>query len=186
VPVSQGDQVPAGSAILQIASATGGGSGRANVMLGIEPDDALAVHAGDAITLHGLTTSLAKTAVTGRIATVGAAIDAQSHLVDVGASAPLENTAFIPGTHVSADIATRTGVHWIVPRSSVLTDDHGAYVFQVTREHKAHRVSVAIAIEDGERYGVDGSLDGALPVVTVGNYEVRDGMAVRSAGEAAR
>ncbi|WP_018441164.1 efflux RND transporter periplasmic adaptor subunit [Trinickia symbiotica] len=186
VSVSQGDQVAAGSAIAQIATTSGGTGGRANVMLGVEPDDAGAVHEGDTVTLHGLSALLSKQTVTGRITTVGAAIDAQSHLVDVGANVPLRNSAFIPGTQVSADIATRSGTHWIVPRSAVLTDGHGTYLFQVTQEHKAHRVPVAVAIENGERYGVDGALDATLPVVTVGNYELEDGAAVRGAGESAR
>jgi hypothetical protein len=59
-------------------------------------------------------------------------------------------------------------------------------VFQITPQNRAHRVAVTIAIENGERYGVDGPLDPALGVVTSGNYELKDGMAVRAAGDRAR
>lgn len=185
VSVAQGDQVQAGAAILQLA----GGSGkdmRANVMLGVEPSDAAAIHAGDVVTVHGLSATLARNAADGRVVMVGASIDPQSQLVDVGANVPLGQSAFIPGTRVSADIATRSGVHWIVPRAAMLKDDKGAYVFQINAQGKARRVTVAIQVEDGDRYGVDGSLDPAQGLVVSGNYELDDGMAVRASGGAPR
>ncbi|WP_233801660.1 efflux RND transporter periplasmic adaptor subunit [Paraburkholderia sp. HP33-1] len=182
---AQGDQLQAGAAILQLASGSGRDA-RANVTLGVEPSDAAAIHPGDALTLHGLSTALAKTSIEGRVVLVGAAIDQQSQLVNIGATVPLAQTPFIPGTRVAADIATRTGTHWIVPRAAVLQDGQHAYVFQITPQNKAHRVAVTIAIENGERYGVDGPLDPALGVVTSGNYELQDGMAVRTGGDSAR
>jgi multidrug efflux pump subunit AcrA (membrane-fusion protein) len=185
VSAAQGDQLQAGAAILQLASGASTDA-RANVMLGVEPMDAAAIHPGDALTLRGLSAALAKTSVEGRVVLVGAAIDQQSQLVNIGATVPLAQTPFIPGTRVAADIATRTGTHWIVPRAAVLQDSQSAYVFQITPQNRAHRVAVTIAIENGERYGVDGPLDPALGVVTSGNYELKDGMAVRAAGDRAR
>jgi RND family efflux transporter MFP subunit len=182
---AQGDQLQAGAAILQLASGASRDA-RVNVTLGVEPADAAAIHPGDAVTVHGLSTALAKTSVEGRVVLVGAAIDQQSQLVNIGATVPLAQTPFIPGTRVAADIATRTGTHWIVPRAAVLRDGQTAYVFQITPQNKAHRVAVTIAVENGERYGVDGPLDPMLGVVTSGNYELKDGMAVRAAGDGAR
>lgn len=186
VSVLQGDQVQAGAAIMQLTTTASGKDARANVMLGIEPADAAAVHVGDTVVLHGLSTALATAAVTGRVVMVGASVDAQSQLVNVGASVPVGQTAFIPGTRVSADIATLTGEHWIVPRSAVLKDEKGEYVFQITPDRKAHRVTVVTKVEDGNRYGVDGMLDGSHPLVVSGNYELKEGMAVQIAGSAAR
>jgi RND family efflux transporter MFP subunit len=183
VSVAQGDQVQAGAAILQLT----GGSGkdvRANVMLGVEPSDAAAIHPGDVVTVHGLSATLARSAAQGHVMLVGASIDAQSQLVDVGANVPLGQSAFIPGTRVSADIATRNGVRWIVPRAAVLKDDKGAYVFQINAHNKARRVAVSIQVENGDRYGVDGPLDPGQGLVISGNYELEDGMAVRATGGA--
>ena len=182
---AQGDQVQAGAAILQLAGGNAKDA-RANVMLGVEPSDAGAIHAGDSVTLRGLSTALANMPVNGRVVLVGAAVDQQSQLVDVGANVPLGQSAFIPGTRVRADIATRNGTHWVVPRAAVLKDDKGAYVFQITPQNKARRVAVSIRIENGERYGVDGPLDAAQGLVTSGNYELKDGMAVRTSGGAPR
>ncbi|MGG1948324.1 efflux RND transporter periplasmic adaptor subunit [Trinickia sp. NRRL B-1857] len=186
VSVSPGDQVSAGTAMMQIAQIESDQPSRPNVVLGVDPDEVAAVHVGDTVTVHGLSSGLSRSAVNGRVMVVGAAIDSQSQLVDIAASVPLVGTAFIPGTHVSAEIATQTGAHWIVPRSSVLTDDQGAYLFQIEPNQKAKRVDVRIAVEDDDRYGVDGELDAAKPVVSTGNYELHDGMSVRRAGGAAR
>jgi RND family efflux transporter MFP subunit len=185
---AQGDQVPAGAAILQLAGGTGHGlrDQRANVMLGVEPSAAGTIHPGDVVTLRGLSTALARSTVNGHVTLVGAAINQQSQLVDVGADVPLGQTPFIPGTRVSADIATRTGTHWIVPRAAVLRDDHGAYVFQITPKNTARRVAVLTQIENGDRYGVDGAIDSTEPLVVSGNYELKDGMAVRTSGGAPR
>nr|WP_257032181.1 efflux RND transporter periplasmic adaptor subunit [Paraburkholderia bryophila] len=185
VSVAQGDQVQAGAAILQLAD-DGIGNSRPNVTLGVEPADAAAIHPGDTVTLHGLSTALAKAAIAGRVVLVGAAIDPQSQLVDIGAMVPLGQSAFMPGTHVSADIATRSGTHWIVPRAAVLKDDQGAYVFQITPQNNARRVAVTIQVENGDRYGVDGPLDAAQGLVVSGNYELRNGMAVQTGGGAPR
>ncbi|CAE6727038.1 hypothetical protein R69746_01855 [Paraburkholderia aspalathi] len=185
ITAAQGDQVQPGAAILQLAGGNGKDA-RANVMLGVEPSDVPAIHAGDTVTLHGLSTSLAKAAADGHVVLVGASIDQQSQLVNVGANVPLGQSAFIPGTRVSADIATRSGTHWVVPRAAVLKDDKGAYVFQITPQNKARRVAVVTQVENGERYGVDGPIDAAEGLVVSGNYELKDGMAVRAGGGAPR
>jgi RND family efflux transporter MFP subunit len=185
ITAAQGDQVQPGAAILQLTGGNGKDA-RANVMLGVEPSDVPAIHAGDTVTLHGLSTSLAKAAADGHVVLVGASIDQQSQLVNVGANVPLGQSAFIPGTRVSADIATRSGTHWVVPRAAVLKDDKGAYVFQITPQNKARRVAVVTQVENGERYGVDGPIDAAEGLVVSGNYELKDGMAVRAGGGAPR
>ncbi|MDP9158219.1 MAG: efflux RND transporter periplasmic adaptor subunit [Pseudomonadota bacterium] len=186
VTAGQGDQVAAGAPILQLAASNSRDALRSNVTLGVEPSEATSIHSGDAVTLHGLSTSLANTAVTGRVVLVGASIDTQTQLLDIGAAVPISNTPLIPGTKVSGDIATRTGVHWIVPRAAVLKDDKHAYVYQLTKGNKARRIDVATVVETGNRYGVDGALDAALPLIVSGNYELKDGMAVAVAGGAAR
>jgi RND family efflux transporter MFP subunit len=186
VQANTGDQVQAGAPILQLVASGTGSDKRGNVTLGIEPADAAAIQPGDTVTLHGLSTALANEAVQGRVVLVGASIDPQTQLVDVGANVPLGSTAFIPGTRVAADIATSSSTHWIVPRAAVLKDDKGAYVFQIAPQNKARRVAVSIRIENGDRYGVDGPLDAAQGLVISGNYELKDGMPVRTSGGAPR
>jgi RND family efflux transporter MFP subunit len=182
---AQGDQVQAGAPILQLASGNSRAA-RANVMLGVEPADAAAIHPGDVVTLRGLSAALANTTAEGRVAFVGGAIDPSSQLVDIGANVPLAPTPFIPGTRVAADVATHPGMHWIVPRAAVLKDGQNAYLYQITPQNKARRVAVSIAVENGARYGLDGPIDPMLGVVVSGNYELKDGIAVRADGGAPR
>ncbi|MDR5757132.1 efflux RND transporter periplasmic adaptor subunit [Caballeronia sp. LZ035] len=187
IQASEGDQMAAGAPILQLTSAS---TARGNVLLGVEPGDAARIHAGDALTLHGLSTALADASLSGHVALVGAAIDPQTQLVDVTADVPLTGTAFIPGMRVGADISTASGEHWIVPRAAMLRDGKGAYVYQIAPGNTARRVNVALKTEDGARYGVDGPIDAAWPLVVTGNYELADGMTVRTTtpppGSAAR
>ncbi|SIT47861.1 Efflux transporter, RND family, MFP subunit [Paraburkholderia piptadeniae] len=184
VSVAQGDQVQAGSAILQLSAGSRGDNARPNVTLGVEPADAASIHPGDTVTVSGLSTALQTAHVAGRVAMVGASIDTQSQLVNIGASVPFGQSAFMPGTRVKADIATQSGTYWIVPRSAVLNDAHGDYVFQTGSDNKAHRVTVKKVVEDGDRYGVDGTLDATRPLVVVGNYELQDGTPVHIDGTA--
>jgi RND family efflux transporter MFP subunit len=186
VSAAQGDQLQPGASIMQLATRSDGDGARANAMLGVEPEDAVAIHVGDPVALHGLAGTLTSETVVGHVVIVGSSVDMQSQLVDIGVSAPLERTPYIPGTRVSADIATAAGTHWVVPRAAVLSDEDGSYVFQVTPQHTAHRVKVAVEVEAGGRYGVEGKLDASQPLVVVGNYELKEGMAVNLSGDAIR
>ncbi|QGZ66914.1 efflux RND transporter periplasmic adaptor subunit [Paraburkholderia acidisoli] len=174
-----GDQVQAGAALAQLVADRASSGNSANITLGADPADALKLRTGDGVVLHPLSASLGGEQAQGRVVLVGAAIDPQSQLVDVSVNAPLAAGGFLPGTRVRADIDTQTGVWWNVPRASVLQDGKGYYVFQVSPGNKAHRVDVAVKVEHGNQYGVDGALDVTRPLVVSGNYELEDGMAVR-------
>ncbi|WP_321856759.1 efflux RND transporter periplasmic adaptor subunit [Paraburkholderia tropica] len=176
-----GDQVQAGAALAQLVADNPANAHAANVSLGVEPAEALTLHAGDRVVLRPLAPALDGLQAQGRIVLVGAAIDAQSQLVNVGANVPLAGTAFLPGTRVRADIDTQTGVWWNVPRAAVLQDDRGHYVYQIAPGNKAQRVNVTVKVEHGNAYGVDGALDAARALVVSGNDELEDGMAVRLA-----
>jgi hypothetical protein len=67
---------------------------------------------------------------------------------------------------------------WLVPREAYLTDAQGGYVYQVA-QGKAMRVAVRLVGSDRGVSVVDGPIDASRPLVTQGNYQLRDGMAVR-------
>lgn len=181
VSAAPGDQVQAGTALAQLVGANAGDAKTPNVTLGVEAADAAMIHPGDRVVLHALAASQPSIQESGQIAMVGASVDAQSQLVDVGASVPLAGTAFLPGTRVRAEIDAQPGTWWNVPRAAVLQDAKGSCVYQVFPGNKAHRVAVTVKVEHGDTYGVDGALDAARPLVVSGNYELEDGMTVRVA-----
>jgi membrane fusion protein (multidrug efflux system) len=87
----------------------------------------------------------------------------------------------VPGMHVRARVEVGRRAGWAVPRSAVLTDSAGAYVFQLSAG-AARRVDVSQGVESQGTISVSGPLDPRLPIVVLGNYELRNGMPVRVAG----
>ncbi len=148
--------------------------------LGVSPDLAARIRKGMAVQLtpvYGQGDSRM-----GTVDMVGHAIDPSSGLVPVRASVPPDAaTRWEVGSPLSARIRTTQFKAWAVPRASVLEDDHGHYLFQVTKGH-AHRVDVKVMQPDGDTLGVSGKLDASLPVIVNGAYELSDGDAVRKAG----
>jgi multidrug efflux pump subunit AcrA (membrane-fusion protein) len=69
--------------------------------------------------------------------------------------------------------------HLTVPRSAVLRDDKGSYLFTIA-QGRAHRRDVVAGLEQDGRLAVAGSIAPGEPVVALGNYELRDGMNVEA------
>ena len=115
---------------------------------------------------------------TGRVTVVGAALDKTTRLVTVSVALDRQGFDEAPaGSAVEADIETRAIQAFSVPRTAIVQDEEGSAVFEI-RGGKAHRVPIAIEVDEGDRVGVTGALDKTRPVVTTGAYELEDGVAV--------
>jgi RND family efflux transporter MFP subunit len=183
---AQGVLLPPGGPIMQLVHVhSGAGTSPLNVALAVNPGDSSRMHAGTAIKLRALNMPASSATINATVISVGGAIDQQTQSVNVVAAVAGGAAGILPGTKVVADIAVSQDPHWIVPRSVVLHDEKGDYLFQVDAGH-ALRVAVNIAVDNGALLGVDGPLKPALPVVSVGNYELQPGMSVRGPGGAAR
>ena len=175
VPSSPGDRLAAGAVVVQIAQ---GGALRVN--LGIEPGDSARIRAGMRVKLTPLFGSMEP--FEGRVEQVQGIVNPQTQLVDVLVAidgSPRAGTLF--GLRLRGDIAIDAREVWAVPRLAVLRDTVGAYVFQV-HAGRARRVAVETGVVSGDLTAIQGDFDPRAPVVNVGNYELRDGMAVREAG----
>ncbi len=180
INAAPGDQISAGAPIALLSRHTVDARA-ANVLLNVDPAMVGALHAGDAVTLRPLAANIDAAGATGRVLSVGAAIDPATQTVVVAAFVQL-GPQMLPGTRVAATIEAAGGQHWVLPRTAVLQDAGGAYVFQVDAQRRAHRVAVVPRVEAGKQYGVDGPLTAGAQVVSVGNYELTDGMAVEVDG----
>ena len=172
IGAAPGDRIAAGTAVLKLARLSG-----LRVLLGIEPSDSFAVRAG--MPVHLTPVFDAERSVDAKVAAVHGMVDPQTQLVNVVVR--IESGNLLPGMRVKGEItlARRTG--WAVPRSAVLRDGSGSYLFQV-KDGVARRVAVQVESDGDERLGIRGAgLDPALKVVVQGNYELSDGMAVREA-----
>lgn len=174
VNVRSGDRVPAGTAVIQI-------SPTANLvaLLGVEPEDSYAVRPGLRVTVRSVFDPSQRVRTTVR--TVERAIDPKTRLVTVLAELPATMAKpFLPAMAVQGEIVLNTSLSWVVPRSAVLRDADGAYIFQISNG-KAHRIRVTTGIETDRVVAIEGDFDPKREVVVQGNYELEDGMAVREA-----
>lgn len=172
-----GDRLDQGGAVLQLTE-----RGAVQVMLGVEPEQVGKLRAGMPVTITSVFDSADR--ATGRIDSVHGMIDLQTRLVD--AVVRLEGKpaeTLLPGMRVEGVITLGTVTGFVVPRQAVLSDEEGAYVYQV-KDGQAVRVGVKVLLDDGDVYVIDGKLDPALKLVTLGNYELSDGQVVREEGAA--
>lgn len=175
ISVQQGDRIQPGATVMQLAR-----SGALRALLGVEPEDADRVRVGMPIRLTSVFSS-GKT-VDATVTQVFGAINPQTRLVDVAARLTGLARGLLPGMQVRGLIGLEGQDSWVVQRSAVLQDGRGAYLFQVSNGH-ARRVDVTVGVESGGIVAVSGKLDSRLKVVVLGNYELKDGMALREAGQ---
>jgi RND family efflux transporter MFP subunit len=173
VGVSLGDRVAADKAIATVASAD-----NLVVVLGLEPEDAARVTSGSTIKLDAVFDEPVSKA--GIISAVGRVINPATRLVDAIATLPDDNdNQLMIGTIVTASVHLGTHTSLVVPTSAVLKDAAGDHVF-VIQSGKAKRVPVVPGLPAGDkRIAVSGSLSEGDEIVSVGNYELTDGAAVR-------
>jgi membrane fusion protein (multidrug efflux system) len=174
ISVQQGDRIQPGATVMQLAR-----SGALHALLGVEPEDVGRVRVGMPIRLASVFSSGETVAAT--VSQVFGAINPQTRLVDVAARLTGSPRGLLPGMQVRGHIALEGQDSWVVQRSAVLQDGRGAYLFQVSDGH-ARRVDVTVGVESDGVVAVSGKLDSRLKVVVLGNYELKDGMALREAG----
>lgn len=169
--VQQGDRVQAGIPVLQLSK-----GGKLRATLGVEPEDIARLQVGmptQIFTVFG-----DRPAVAAQVLQIHGVINPLTRLVDVDIELHSTASGLLPGMQVRGMIALDNQESWVVPRSAVLRDAQGAFLFQV-RDGHAQRIPVTVTIESGNSVAVSGTLDSSLKVVVSGNYELQDGMMVR-------
>ena len=145
--------------------------------LGVQPEDGARLHAGMPVQLRSVYGD--KASFVGSLRMIGQSIDPQSHLLDAQVELPAEaGAALVAGAALEAQIRTADFTAWAVPRSAVLHDERGDYLFQLEHGH-ARRVGVTLRSPAGDTVGVQGPLDAQAKVIVLGAYELADGDAVR-------
>jgi membrane fusion protein, multidrug efflux system len=143
---------------------------------GIAPDEAAAVRAGEpaSVVAIGATRSYAA-----KVLMRGSVVESATGLVPVQISLP--DGGLFPGQSAQATITIGTARGFVVPHEAVLVDDNGdTYVVQAIRG-VAKIVPVRVLGTQQAQDTVDGPLDVRAPLVLAGNYQLKDGMAVRVA-----
>jgi RND family efflux transporter MFP subunit len=172
VNVSVGDRIASGAAIMQLSP-----DDALVARLGVEPEDSHRIKAGAAARVSSVFDTAHS--IAGKVRRVHRVLNPQTRMVDVLVDIKGDEAAFfLPGMQVAGEIALESRTSLAAPRSAVLRDGGGAYIFQVKDDH-AHKVYVQTGIESAGFVGISGDFDKKLEVVTEGNYELEEGMAVR-------
>jgi RND family efflux transporter MFP subunit len=172
ISVSQGDLIQAGSNTMLLARRDS-----LIVRLGVEPEDAANVRPGMPVEIGPVFQP--KMVFSSQVSEVHAMINPATRLIDVLVRVELPANADFPlGLTVKGVITVSTTESLSVPRSSVLSDKHGSWIFLV-RENRAHKVPVKTGWQEAGMTAVSGPIQAGDQVVVLGNYELEDDMAVR-------
>jgi len=170
--VSQGQRVQADTGAMLLASGE-----TLIVPLGVEPEDAGAIRPGMKVALESLFEQRWRVEV--EVTTVLAMVNPTTRLVDVLTRVPpSKSTPLMLGNRIKGTITIKEESTLAVPRSAVLRDAQGAYLF-IVQNSRAHRVDVTPGLQEGDLLAIEGPLKAGDAVVIVGNYELKDGMAVQ-------
>lgn len=150
---------------------------RLEVRLGVEPNGARRLAAGQKVMLSPVNEPSVRR-VEGRVRKISRAVNTATRLVDVFVSLP-RSSGYLLGEYIMGKIETASSYGMVVPRSAVLPEN-GSYVLYTIQGGRAVKRIARIGLESG---GVVQVLGGGLKpgdeVVALGNYELKDGMAVK-------
>jgi membrane fusion protein, multidrug efflux system len=174
VSVQESSIVSAGSTLLEVVP-----QNRVEVRLGVEPEHMKYLRVDQPVSLSSVNTPESHSVI-GRIRAISQSINPTTRLIDVFVELSPSSNQFLLDEYVRGkiDIASNVGV--VVPRTAVLPEDDGHYVLFTVKDGRAKKHAVQIGLESGKDIEVIGS--GFQPsdlVVILGNYELKDGMAVK-------
>jgi membrane fusion protein, multidrug efflux system len=173
VAAQDGQIAAAGSSLVEIVA-----SDEIEVKLGIEAQDAATMEAGQPITLFPVNQSSSKP-VRGTVRLVTQRINPTARLVDVYIALPPSSGLLLDG-YVRAEIEKSVKDALVVPRTAVLPEE-GAYRLFTIRDGHAIKHTVETGLETDTEVQIRASdLRDGDAVVTNGNYELEDGMAVEA------
>ena len=183
LPAAPGTVVPAGGPLVELAV-----ENRFEARLGIAPADAAEVKAAQSVHLFAVQArgDVKEAAAEGSVRVVGGSVDPATRMVDafVALNESADGAApILIGAYLRAEIVLEKRDGLLALRAAVLPtegDQAGGVVFTVKGDH-AVKHEVETGIDDGTNVElINGSdvLKEGTNVVTVGNYELEDKMAV--------
>lgn len=170
ISVSQGDIVPAGTPLLRLAK-----EDRLRVRLGVEPEDLPRVKIGQQAFIAPLYQGAR--VLPGKVQHIYYQVDPNTRLAEVVVPLPAA-PELLPGAVVRGRIVVEERQALTVPRQAILRQDGKPYVF-VAEKGRARIRWVETGLDDGRRAEIGSGVQAGEHVVVLGNYELKDGMALR-------
>lgn len=145
--------------------------------IGVETEDIEKIHVGNKaqVTIPNLSNS---PSFTGKVIKQNREIDPATQLIHIWIELDNPNQILQPGMFAVAKIfVNEQKKALVVPRSAVLSDHDGYYVFIVDK-NTAHKVKIKPGIITDKQVQILQGLQAGQHVVHLGNYELEDGMKV--------
>ena len=174
VSVHQGDLIAAGQPLLHLSTGNA-----LRIVLGVEPEDLPRVKVGNSVRIPPVYGT--RSPLSGTIQQIYWQVDPKTRLAQVVvpmAAAP----GLLPGAMVRAEIVLGRQKALAIPDSAVLRQGDRAYCF-VDVHGKAQQRWIETGWREGGWIAVREGLQAGEEVVSLGNYELREGMALRVAGK---
>jgi len=174
VDAQDGQIVPPGGPLVEIVA-----ENEIEVKLGVEAEDLSAAPEGGSVTIVPVNDPTAFK-VEGSIRLVTRRIDPTTRLVDVYVALP-QGTKLLLDGYVRGEMKRTEKNALVVPRSAVLPNESREFEVFTVANNRATKHTVKIGAENPKEIQVlADDLHEGDPVVTVGNYELEDGMAVET------
>lgn len=119
----------------------------------------------------------------GIVRTVASRVDPVTRAFTVRAHVPNDDRALRPGMLLTVDVVTGERVALVVPEGAVFQVQNRAYVYRVDADNVARQQAVELGARRFGLVEVLAGLDEGDTIVTEGIVKLRDGIAVRTAGE---
>lgn len=171
INIQPGQIIPPGTALLTL-----GDNSQLQARLGVEIDDLAALQVGQPVEIRSLFGEIAP--IMSQIQHITGQINPNLNLIDV--IVPLINVpGIVPGSTVRGEILLTPKITTLgVPHSAVLYEDNKPYVY-VDVKGVAQKRWITIGQDDGQQVSVLSGLSLGESVVTLGNYELENGMPVQ-------
>jgi len=172
INAQDGQIVPVGSPLVELVAEE-----EIEVKLGVEAEDLSALQPEQAIAIFPVNNP-EQAEVKAKVRLVTRRIDPTTRLVDVYVALP-QGTKLLLDGFARGDFERTAENALVVPRSAVLPEEEGGFqIFTVEKDHaKKHTVKLGVQNEKEVQIITPDLKENDL-VVTVGNYELQDGMAV--------
>jgi RND family efflux transporter MFP subunit len=173
VSVQEGSIVSAGTTLVEIVP-----QNRVEVRLGVEPEDMQYLRVDQPVSLSSVNTPESRS-IMGRIRAISQSINPTTRLIDVFVELPPSTNPFLLDEHIRGKIEIASKVGIVVPRTAVLTEEDHYVLFTINDGHAKKHI-IQVGLENKKDVEVIGSgFHPGEPVVILGNYELKDGMAVK-------
>jgi len=150
---------------------------RLEARLGVETEDINCLQVNKPVSLTSVNRNSEKK-VYGQIRVISHTVNSATRLVDVFVSLP-QPDKFLLGEYVRGQITAASKEALVVPRSAVLPED-GSYSLFIVDDGYAVKHTVDIGLENHTEVEViNDKLKAGDLVVVLGNYELKNGMAVK-------